>query len=98
MVSRSQFMTESMPHSAVSALIDELAGAPRRRRELAFTPMGGAYNRVPAAATAFAHRDARFLLQHIARSEDPWVDRSWAIAEPRASGGVYPNFSRPCLS
>ena len=92
MVSRSQFMAESMPRSAVSALVDELAGAAHPRRELAFTPMGGAYNRVPAAATAFAHRDARFLLQHVARSEDLWVDRSWAIAEPHASGGVYPNF------
>jgi hypothetical protein len=27
-------------------------------RELNFTPMGGAYNRVPADAKAFAHRAA----------------------------------------
>ena len=62
------------------------------RRELAFTTMGGAYNRVAEDATAFAHRSERFLLQHIAAADDPWVDESWAIAHADGSGRVYPNF------
>ena len=35
-------------------------------RELDFTPWGGAYNRVPAEATAFAHRSELFLLKQAA--------------------------------
>jgi hypothetical protein len=53
------------------------------RRELSFTAMGGAYNRVPADATAFVHRSERFLLDHVARGGDQWLDRSWARACPR---------------
>ena len=39
---------------------------PGQSRELDFTLWAGAYNRVPVEATAFAHRDARFLLLHVA--------------------------------
>ena len=67
------------------------------RREIAFTAMGGAYNRVAEDATAFAHRNERFLLEHIAEAADPWVDRSWAIAHADGSGRVYPNFPDPAL-
>jgi hypothetical protein len=54
--------------------------------------MGGAYNRVTEDVPAFAHRNERFLLQHIAAADDPWVDDSWAIAHADGSGRVYPNF------
>jgi hypothetical protein len=60
--------------------------------------MGGAYNRVAADATAFAHRNERFLLEHVAAQGDPWVDASWATAHADASGHVYPNFPDPALS
>ena len=59
--------------------------------------MGGAYNRVAASATAFAHRGERFLLEHIAQTPGTWVDRSWAIAHADGSGRVYPNFPDPQL-
>jgi hypothetical protein len=82
-----------MPASAVVPLIDELAAGGRPgRRELNFTAMGGAYNRVPADATAFVHRSERFLLDHVACEGDRWLDRSWALAHAFASGRVYPNF------
>ena len=67
------------------------------RRQLAFTAMGGAYNRVAEGATAFAHRSERFLLEHIGDAADPWVDRSWATARADGSGRVYPNFPDPAL-
>ncbi|MGH3463234.1 MAG: BBE domain-containing protein [Kribbellaceae bacterium] len=67
------------------------------RREITFTAMGGAYNKVAEDATAFAHRSERFLLEHIADAADPWVDRSWAIAHADGSGRVYPNFPDPGL-
>jgi hypothetical protein len=69
----------------------------RGRREIAFTAMGGAYNRAAEDATAFAHRSERFLLEHIAEAADPWVDRSWATAHADGSGRVYPNFPDPAL-
>jgi FAD/FMN-containing dehydrogenase len=97
-VSRSEFFSRPMPASAVVPLIDELvSGTAPGRRELNFTAMGGAYNRVPADATAFVHRGERFLLDHVAREGDRWLDQSWALAHAFASGRVYPNFPDPGL-
>jgi FAD/FMN-containing dehydrogenase len=97
-VSRSEFFSRPMPASAVVPLIDELtSGAAPGRRELNFTAMGGAYNRVPADATAFVHRGERFLLEHVARDGDRWLGRSWGLAHALASGRVYPNFPDPGL-
>ena len=97
-VSRSEFFSRPLPVQAVASLIDEFAaGAVSGRRELNFTAMGGAYNRVPADATAFVHRGERFLLEHVARDADQWLSRSWALAHPFASGRVYPNFPDPDL-
>ena len=73
------------------------AAAGRGRRELNFTALGGAYNRVPADATAFVHRGEQFLLEHVASDGDHWLDRSWTLAHAFASGRVYPNFPDPGL-
>jgi FAD/FMN-containing dehydrogenase len=82
--------------------------APGQSREVDFLPWGGAYNRVPADATAFVHRGERFLVQHLvevgadaapaerAAARD-WLARSWALVHPWGSGGVYPNFPDPDL-
>ncbi|HWM22817.1 MAG TPA: FAD-binding oxidoreductase [Ilumatobacteraceae bacterium] len=95
---RSEFFSHSMAHSTVAALLTQL-GEPRTtgRRQITFTAMGGAYNRVAEDATAFAHRSERFLLEHIAEADDLWVDASWAIAHADGSGRVYPNFPDPAL-
>jgi len=69
-------------------------------------PWGGAYNRMAADATAFAHRNERYLLDHVVVAADPgafeagkrWVGRSWSIAHGWGSGRVYPNFPDPDLS
>ena len=98
MVSRSEFFSRSMPASALAALVDTLTdGEARGRRELDFTAMGGAYNRVAPDASAFVHRSERFLLEHVARLGDSWLDRSWALAHTFGSGRVYPNFPDPEL-
>ncbi|GAB3828587.1 FAD-binding oxidoreductase [Kribbella italica] len=91
---RSEFFTSSLRAGTVAALVGELAGT---RREISLTAMGGAYNRVAAEATAFAHRRTRFLLELVANAGDPWVDASWANAHVDGSGGVYPNFPDPAL-
>jgi FAD/FMN-containing dehydrogenase len=95
---RSEFFSHAMSHRTLASLLAQLddprSTGPRR---LAFTAMGGAYNRVADHATAFAHRSERFLLEHIADATDPWVDRSWAAAHADGSGRVYPNFPDPAL-
>jgi hypothetical protein len=63
---------------------------------------------VQAHATAFAHRNERFLLKHAvslagaAMTSDrdrarAWLSRSWALAHRYGSGGVFPNFAEPEL-
>jgi FAD/FMN-containing dehydrogenase len=96
---RSEFFAHPMRPSTIDALCSTLtAGDATGRRQLTFTAMGGAYNRVPASATAFAHRNVRFLLEHIAEAPSGWVDRSWQVAHLDGSGRVYPNFPDPLLA
>jgi FAD/FMN-containing dehydrogenase len=99
---KSEFFRRVLPRDAIAALVDNLAGTPGR--EVAFLPWGGAYNRVRADATSFAHRDERYLLQHLAlidphapTDERDWLTRSWSIVHAWGSGGVYPNFPDPDL-
>lgn len=90
---RSEFFSAAMSPPTLAALLTQLAGpAAPGRRQLTFTAMGGAYNRVAPDATAFAHRGERFLLEHIGAAADPWIDRSWTTAHVDGSGHVYPNF------
>ncbi len=95
-VNRSEFFRRSIPADAIAELLRMLPD----RAELAFTPMGGAYNRVPSGTTAFAHRQERFLLEHIAPDESGtlWMNQSWETVHPYASGRVYPNFPDPALT
>lgn len=106
-VSKSEFFRRSIPASAITELLDAFIRdrVEGQHRELNFTPMGGAYNRVPADATAFVHREERFLLEHVtggpAAGSDAvaqWVRRSWAVVHPWGSGRVYPNFPDPDLT
>jgi FAD/FMN-containing dehydrogenase len=102
---KSEFFSAELPGEAVLALLGTLTSNRRagQAREVSFLPMGGAYNRVPATATAFAHRDQRFLVEHLAtvdlrasaaeqEAARPWVLASWTAVHPWASGRVYPNF------
>jgi len=88
---RSEFFDQALSEPTVVALLARLGDGGGARR-LSFTAMGGAYDRVPPDATAFAHRGMRFLLEHAGDPDDPWVDESWAIAHAEGTGRVYPNF------
>lgn len=95
---RSEFFTRPMRPSTIDALLSTLInGEATGRRQLTFTALGGAYNRVPDTATAFVHRRELFILEHIAEAPSAWVDRSWEVAHVDGSGGVYPNFPDPQL-
>nr|WP_225953280.1 FAD-binding oxidoreductase [Kibdelosporangium phytohabitans] len=89
---RSEFFSHALSDRTIASLLARFGSGTRGRREIAFTAMGGAYNRVPEDATAFAHRGEHFLLEHIADADDPWVDSSWSCAHADGSGRVYPNF------
>jgi FAD/FMN-containing dehydrogenase len=108
--SKSEFFRQPLPTATVAALLDQLAAGRTgvERRGLDFTPWGGAYNRVGAGETAFAHRGERFLLKQDVeidpgataaqrRSARDWLARSWALVHPWGSGRVYPNFPDPEL-
>jgi hypothetical protein len=108
--SKSEFLARPLPADAVAALLQHFSEGrvAGQSRELDFTPWGGAYNRVPADATAFVHRQARFLLKHavVVDPDTPsaerqaarrWLARSWATVHPWGSGGVYQNFPDPDL-
>ncbi|MDN3238154.1 FAD-binding oxidoreductase [Glycomyces tritici] len=94
---RSECFATLMRPRTIRALIDAFAEHRDERRRLTFMPMGGAYNRVPASATAFAHRGERYLVEQVAEAGSAWVDASWAIAHADGSGRVYPNFPDPAL-
>jgi FAD/FMN-containing dehydrogenase len=92
--SKSEFFRDPIPAATVAALVEHFergTGA----RELDFSPWGGAYNRTKPEATAFPHRDARFLLK-LTGSPD-WVERAYAITHPHGTGGAYVNFPDPYL-
>jgi FAD/FMN-containing dehydrogenase len=107
---KSEFFRRPLPGETIVALVEHLAGglAKGQAREVSFTPWRGAYNRVPADATAFVHRAERFLVQHLVtvgpdanttadEAARGWLRRSWALVHPWGSGGVYPNFPDPDL-
>ena len=102
---KSEFFREPLPAAAVEALVDLFVRGRRsgESRKLDFMPWGGAYNRVPADATAFPHREELFLLEHTvvvpagcdaasAETARAWLSDSWALVHPFGSGGVYANF------
>ena len=104
---KSGFFDRHLPEEAITAIVDHLRAdrVPGQARELDFTPWGGAYNRVPVHATAFAHRDARFLLKHAVTVEAGppdaarrWLTRSHGSVRGWGTGGVYPNFPDPDLT
>ncbi len=107
---KSEFFREPLPAGSVEALMDLFVRGrrPGEARKLDFMPWGGAYNRVPANATAFPHREELFLLEHsvvvpagfdavATEAARTWLSDSWELVHPFGSGGVYANFPDPDL-
>ncbi|MHA6615459.1 FAD-binding oxidoreductase [Pseudonocardia sp. DLS-67] len=100
---RSGFFRRPLPPGAAAALARSVLGGrvPGHTQEVALTPWGGAYNRVPPEATAFAHRGEAYLLEvglvaagRTAGAPDR-LERSWSTAARFGTGRVYPNFPDP---
>jgi FAD/FMN-containing dehydrogenase len=109
-VIKSEFFRQPLPADAIAALVGSLIHdrAAGQFRVLDFSPWGGAYNRVPAHATAFVHRDQLYALKHEAvvdpaasttakQAAHRWAARSWASVHRWGSGRVFPNFADPDL-
>jgi hypothetical protein len=107
---KSEFFRERLPAGAVEALVELFVRGrrPGEARKLDFMPWAGAYNRVPADATAFPHREDLFLLEHSVvvpagfdgaetEAARAWLTDSWELVHPSGSGSVYANFPDPDL-
>ncbi len=81
-------------------VIDYGSRLPSPHCEIFIAFLGGAANHVPSSATAYTHRDAKFVLNVHGRWSDQTDDErgvSWARAffeasKPFASSGSYVNF------
>lgn len=82
------------------AVIEYIEKLPSPQCEIFFGAIGGATTRKSSGFTAYAHRDARFVMNVHGRWEDPaddqrciaWARDFFAASAPYASGGVYVNF------
>lgn len=91
---------QSLSDGAIDAVIDCAKGLPNSRCEIFVGLLSGQANRVPADATAYAHRDTKFVLNVHTRWDSPDDDQkcvAWArdffnATAPYASRGVYVNF------
>jgi FAD/FMN-containing dehydrogenase len=85
---------------AIETIIDYAGRLPSPQCEIFIALLGGEANRVAPDATAYAHRDAKFVLNVHGRWDDPkqdaecvaWSRAFFEAAKPYAMGGVYVNF------
>jgi hypothetical protein len=95
---KAQFL-HSLTDAAIDTLLEVYARAPSVASLLVFQHVGGAIARVPASATPYANRDARYDCFPIsiwdARSDDDaairWARDVWSAVRPFSTGGVYAN-------
>jgi FAD/FMN-containing dehydrogenase len=88
-----QFFDRPLSAAMIGSLLDHLDSEPDATLE--FVPMGGAYNGVPADATAFVHRTDRFLLK--AGGTERWAREAWELARPDGTGRAYQGCPDPVL-
>lgn len=96
---RSKFIDQVDQHTA-QLMLDHVYASKADLRIAEFRVLGGAMARIPADATAFAHRSSRvmasFIVQYENRDEaelhNAWVIKAAADLE-QGEGGVYVNFA-----
>ena len=85
---------------AIDAIVQAASKLPSPHCEIPIAFIGGQANRVASNATAYAHRDARFVMNVHGRWETPqedaqgivWARELFRATAPYATGGAYVNF------
>jgi len=85
---------------ALEAMIEFAGKLPSPQCEIFLGHIGGAPNRISADAMAYAHRDAKFVLNVHGRWDEPvddekcitWARTFFRASAPYASAGAYVNF------
>ena len=96
---KAEYVT-GIPDAALDVLAEHLRGITSPLSDFKLAALGGAAGRVPAGATAFAHRCAPFVLNINSRWALPgdggphvaWTQRLWEAMRPFSTGGTYVNF------
>jgi FAD/FMN-containing dehydrogenase len=94
-------LLDQLTDDTIELLLAQHAAGKAPVRELHLHHGGGAMARVPADATAFAHRSATYLLNVVARSPDRegfqehagWARATHQAMAPWSTGGGYVNFT-----
>jgi FAD/FMN-containing dehydrogenase len=89
-----------LPDGLVAAVVDFAGRLPSAESEIFIAQVGGAASRVAPDATAYWHRDARFVMNVHTRWTDPaddelaiaWAREFFEASSAFATGGVYVNF------
>ncbi len=98
MRTRSMF-ADDLPPAAIDAIIREVSEGTSPGHMVQLRVLGGAVARVPEDATAFPHRNRRYMVSVINHWMDPadsdveiaWTERTWRALRPYGAG-VYVNF------
>jgi FAD/FMN-containing dehydrogenase len=94
-------LLDRLSDEAIDTLLAQHAAGRAPVRELHLHQGGGAMARTPAGGTAFAHRNAAYILNIIARSPDGegfdehvgWARATHTAMDPWTTGGGYVNFT-----
>jgi FAD/FMN-containing dehydrogenase len=84
----------------IEVMMDHARRIPDPQTEIACAQLGGAVARVPRSATAYNHRDGKYVMNVHGRWADPakdeacvaWARSLWRETQPFATGSVYVNF------
>jgi FAD/FMN-containing dehydrogenase len=93
-------MLNELSDDAIDAIVHKALDMTSHLSQVHIVQLGGAMARVAPGATAFPHRDARYMVAAMsawAHDEDDdhnigWIEALWASAEPYTTGGVYVNY------
>ena len=90
----------ALPDVVVDGLVDHHASRTSPLHQILVHQMGGAVARVPQEKTAFAYRDAAFVLtvagvwaspEESRHSHVAWTRSAWEASRPASMGGAYVN-------
>jgi len=84
----------------IQVMMEHTRTIPDPQTEIACAQLGGAVSSVPRSATAYNHRDGKYVMNVHCRWADPakdeaciaWARGLWKAAAPFATGSVYVNF------